>query len=142
MASGAKSGIGTHLQRGDGGGTEVFSNIAEILSIGGPSQTAAFIEVTNVDSPGGYSEHITGLKDAGEISLDCNLVPQDATYKALLADFDGNVKHNYKIIFPDASTTTGAFAAFVSGLDRKVDTKNQMTCIIKFRVTGPITWTP
>lgn len=140
--SNARTAIGTQLKRGDGGSPETFTKVAEVKSIKGPSQEADLIEVTNLDSTGGYQEFITGLKKGGTVSLDANLVPQDAAYKALLADFEALRKVNWQLVMPDASSTTGTFQGFVSKLDRSYEAKSAMNLTIDITITGAITWAP
>lgn len=140
--SNARTGIGTQLKRGDGGSPETFAKIAEIKSLKGPSQSADLIEVTNLDSTGGYQEFITGLKKGGTISLDANLVPQDSTYKSLLSDFEALRKANWQVIMSDPSNTTATFAGYVSKLDRQFDTKSAMSVAIEITITGQVTFAP
>lgn len=140
--SNARTAIGTQLKRGDGGSPETFAKITEVKSIKGPSQEADLIEVTNLDSTGGYQEFITGLKKGGVISLDVNLIPQDAAYKSLLSDFEALRKANWQLVMSDPSNTTATFAGFVSKLDRQFETKSAMSLTVDITITGQVVFTP
>ena len=138
MASNAKTALGTQLKRGDGGGPEIFTKIAEIKSIKGPSEEAAIIDVTNLDSTGGYEEYIQGLKKGGTLSMQANFVPSDTAYLACRADFLGSVKHNWQIVHP-GGIGTFSFQAFVSKLDHSLDAKSAMEVAIDLQITGAVT---
>ena len=64
MSTSAISGVGTTLYRSTtSGGT--FAAVAEIPSISGPNMTRDTIDVTDLDSTGGYREFIAGFRDGG-----------------------------------------------------------------------------
>ena len=48
--------------------------IAELTNIGGPSMSADAIDVSSHDSPSKFREFVAGMKDAGEISIEGNLI--------------------------------------------------------------------
>ena len=61
---------GTTCEWSTDGGT-TFTTIPEVKGLAVPETQVEYQEVTSLDSPGGYREHIPGLKDAGEISVPC-----------------------------------------------------------------------
>ena len=69
MASNATAGVGTLFRRWSG---TAWVNIAEVNSITGPSMSRETIDVTSLDSTGGYREFIASFKDPGTISLNMN----------------------------------------------------------------------
>src|SRR5690349_12619939 len=101
-ASEAVSSFGTLLAIGDGGGSEVFTNIAEVKDISGPSLGIGTEEVTTHLSPGGVREFIGTLTDPGEVSFDINFIGDDTQGPAdgLYADAIARVKRNFKLTFP------------------------------------------
>jgi predicted secreted protein len=120
MASIAISARGTLLKIGDGGTGEVFTNIAEVTNITGPSLALDTIEVTSHDTSSGWREFIGGLLDAGEVSLDINFVPTNATHSqtsGLLKDFKNRTLRNFKLVFPDTGVTTWSFAGLVTAFE-------------------------
>lgn len=136
MATGAIFAQGTLLQLGDGGTSEVFTTIAEVLSLTGPTLTRDTIDVTNQSSTGGFREFINGLKDGGEVSFDLNYIPTEATHDAstgLLADYESGVSRNFKLIFPDTGATTWLFTGVVRDfqISAEVDSQLRASCVIK-----------
>jgi predicted secreted protein len=102
MATGAKLAQGTQLQAGDGASPEVFTTIAEILSIGGPSMSFGEVDVTNMDSTGSFREFIGGLGDAGKIEFTANYIVTHATQDSgtgLWARFLAKTVSNYRVVF-------------------------------------------
>jgi predicted secreted protein len=139
MASAAKTGIGAQLKRGAGDGPpETFTKIAEIKTIKGPAEDSNIIDVTNLDSTGGYEEYIQGLKKGGVLSMDANFIPGDLTYLNCRADFQAGTKHNWQVVLPSALGTF-SFLAFVSKLDHQFTTKDAMSVTIDLQITGTVT---
>jgi predicted secreted protein len=122
-ASGAKSGFGTLIELSDGGATPVFTPIAEVLSIKGPSASRDTIEVTHMESPGGWKEFIGGLVEGGEITLELNFVATEASQSDLLSNLaentPANVVRTYRIVFPDDAQSISV--AWNAGIWEAVD---------------------
>lgn len=96
---------GTLLQRGDGAGTEVFTTIAELQTIEAPAVDTDILDMTHFTSPGAFREYVLGLRDGGEVTLEGNYIPKDATQNAttgLLADNLSAVVRHFKLLFSDA----------------------------------------
>lgn len=68
--SNAFIGHGATLERSDDG--LAWTAIPEVKGVPIPEESQDFVDVTNLDSPGGFREYIKGLKDIGEITVDCN----------------------------------------------------------------------
>ena len=120
--------FGTILQRGNAAApTEVFTTIAQVTNIGGPSLSQETIDVTTHSSAGAFREKVGGLLDGGEITLDINFGPTEPTHKeavgGLLKDYTDRSVNNYKLIFPD--TTYWIVPCLVTGFtpDSPVDGK-------------------
>lgn len=114
----AKASKGTKLQRGDGGGTETFTDIGDILSFSGPGESADVIEVTSLDDTS--KEFISsGIVDAGEVTFELNFAGSATTQQNLRADLRAGVLRNFKVLLNDHATnpTTFAFSAFVVKFD-------------------------
>lgn len=142
MASKAKGTQGTLLQRGDGAGTEVFTTIAEVLSIKGPSETTAELEVTSMDSS--QKEFISDLPDSGEVSFEMNFVGNSASQQGLRTDLRAGTVRNFKLILNDQQTTgktTIAFSGIVKSLDLSADKGSAYKASASIKVSGQPTWT-
>lgn len=136
--SNAIASVGTAFQRSDGasaGGT--YSAIAEINSITGPGMTRNFIEVTSLDSTGGYREFIGGFRDGGDVTLNMNFTR--AGYDAMIDDYESADSVDYKIVFADDNNTEVSFAAFVTDLPLSVTVEDKVTLDITMKVTGQVT---
>ena len=139
MTVAAISGVGFVFKRGDGTSAETFTAIAEINSFSGPGMSRAFIDVTSLDSTGGYKEFIGGFRDGGQIQLNMNFTL--AGYVQMLADFEDDDAVNYQVVFPDAGATTLDLAAFVTDLPAAVAPEEKITITVTLKVTGPIVLT-
>lgn len=132
-------GHGAALKRGDGESPEVFTAIAEVLSISGPSLSRDVIEATNMDSTSGWREFIGGLKSGGEISFEVNYDPADATIDAsggLIDDIDATSATNYKLVFPDSGSTEWSFAGWLTGFETNIPHDDKMTASVTITLTG------
>jgi len=138
-ASNSILGFGTQFQMGDGGGTEVFTTVAEVRDMTGPGLSMDTSEVTHHQSPGAWKEFVAGLLDAGEVSFDIGYVPTGATHNAstgLVRDMKNRTKRNFKVIFPDVGATTWAFAGFVTGFEPGEPVNDSLTASVTIKVTG------
>lgn len=143
MASQAVIGYGTLLRLGDGGSPEVFTTVAEVMSISGPSITNDEIEVTHMQSPNRFREFIKGLKDPGEVSFDINLVPSNATQDestGLLALANSGDTVNWKLVFPATPAFTASFSAFVKSFEFSAEIDAQLKASVSLRIAGAISF--
>ena len=136
--------LGTQLQLGDGGATEVFTTIAQLHMIGGLETVTEIEDVTTHDSSDGYREHIeTGLYSYNEIPFEGVWDEAHATHDdstGIRSKVSGG-PHNFKIIFPDASTTTASFAASVVNLQvGEAPLGGKLPITGSLKISGQITW--
>lgn len=142
-ASSAISGFGTALKIGDGGGTEVFTTIAEVRNVSGPTQSLNTFDVTHQSSPGGVMERAAGLLDPGQVTFEVNWLPSDATQSAsagLERDMNNKTRRNFKVVFPNASSTTCTFPAFVTAVSPTAPLNDAMRANVTLQIAGQITW--
>ena len=81
MTTGASAGKKVRIKRGDGGSPEAFTNIAEVTSIGEFRISKDMLEATHLESA--MREFIYGLKSGGQLPIECNFLPTDATQNAV-----------------------------------------------------------
>ena len=136
MPSSAIAGVGTQFTRGDGASTEEFTPISEVNSITGPGMTRETIDVTSLDSTGGYREFIGGFRDGGQVTLNMNFTFDN--YVTLLTDFEDDDSHNYQIVLPDTNNTTLDFAAVVMDMPLSIPTDDKVTIDVTFKITGQV----
>jgi hypothetical protein len=124
--SAATAGYGCVFKRG-------ATAIAEVVNISGPGLKLDTIDVTNMGSPNATREFIAGLLDGGEVTLEINFLPADATQKSLITDLTSRTKTTYSIVWSDTAPTTWTFTALVTGYEPggKVDDKLSATVTLK-----------
>ncbi len=137
MATGAIKGIGTLMQIGDGGGPEVFTTIAEVLSISGPTESRETIDVTNMDSAGNRREKISALIDSGSVSFDMNFTGSNAEQNQLKTDMEAGTLRNFKIIMP-GSARTFDFSALITELSKEFPVDSQITASVTLEISGAV----
>ena len=135
----ARSGFGTLLKMGDGGGTETFTTIAEVTNVTTPSFSRDTIDATHHTSPGGVREFVGSLIDPGEVTVDMNWIPsdptQDQTTGLLKAALDG-VARNYQLVIPSSPAVTWAFKGIVTGFSGSTPMDDKMTASVTMKVSG------
>lgn len=132
----AIAGVGTQFERWNTN-TNEWDAIAQIKSITGPSKTRNTIDVTSLDSVGGYREFITGFRDAGQITL--NMLYSRDGYELLNDDFENDTPQNYQIILPDSEGTSLAFEGLVTELPLTIPTDDAVTNDVTIKITGTVT---
>lgn len=130
----ATAGIGTTFGKRAAGSSVVYTPIAEITDIQGPSMSKETLETTTVDTTGGYRTFMVGLKDAGAITLTMNYTK--TAYAAMLAGFQSDVASNYQIKLPDNTTIT--FDAFVTEMPLSVPV-GLVTFNATIKISGAVT---
>jgi predicted secreted protein len=136
MASSAVSGVGTKFRRWNTT-TGEWEDIAEINSIEGPGKSRDTIDVTSLDSTGGYREFITGFRNPGTVTLTMNFTR--VTYDLMNDDFESDVASNYEIILPDAEETTLEFEGLVTELPLSIPSDDKITANVTIQISGQVT---
>ena len=141
MSSNAFSGVGTTFERSDMASSPTFTAIAEVNSITGPSMTRDTIDVTSLDSTGGYREFIAGFRDGGEVTLNMNFTV--AGYDDLKDDFGLETKVNYRINLDKGGSndTKFDFAGLVTSLGLAVPMDDKVTTDVTIKISSSVTLT-
>lgn len=119
--------LGTVLKKG---GTK----IGGLTSINGIEITADTIDVTTLDSDGGYRKFIGAFKDAGEVSIEGFFNPDDEVQLDLQDSIDEGLEEDYTIEMPTSPKATWAFKGVVTGFkvgDAEVDGTISFSSTIK-----------
>lgn len=98
----AKS-LGTTLTKTKSGSEEADLVVADLTSIGEIGVESSEIDVTTLDSTGGYKEFIGGFKDAGEVSL-AGIVKSEDAMEAMLALAESQAVEEWTIEAESGST--------------------------------------
>lgn len=135
MASNAVAGVGTVFNRWNTS-TSAWEAISEINSITGPSMSRDTIDVTSLDSTGGYREFITGFRNAGTVVLAMNFTRD--TYEQMKNDFESNTAQNYQIVLPDVENTGLDFEGLVTELPLTIPADDKITADVTIQITGKV----
>ena len=121
-------GYGTKLQRLVGAS---WTDIAYITSLGGPELDRDDVDVTHMQSPNAVREYIAGLGDAGELSIEGNMVPSDTSQQRLIDDYTGRVVASYRMLLPDAvddaNKTRWTFEGYVKSYSQDTPTDDKIS---------------
>lgn len=130
----AAIGMGTKVAFGNGASPQVFTNVAEVLTLNPPSDNIAVIDVTNMDSEDFTQEFIQGLNDPGDFSFTFNWLPggtADATIQAWRA---ARGPKDVRITWPNAYTWT--FTILLTGYTPSTPMDDKMTAEVTGKVTS------
>lgn len=133
--------LGTKFNIGKGP-TPAPVAVGNLSSIGGLELSADTIDVTTLDSEGGYREFIAGFKDAGEVALEGIF---DATtgkgQKELYDLYESGAVSDFQIVFPTESKATWDFKGVVVGFSTSADLEDPLAFSATIKVSGKPTLT-
>ena len=142
MASNAWWAYGSQFKLGDGASTEVFTAVAEVQDIDGPSMTRDSIEVTNQDSADGWKEYIPSWRDGDTVTITANWLPNDSTQDdatGMFSHFEDNDNHNYQIVTPTAIGVTVAFSGHIVNFPLRMPLTEQGQVEFQIKISGAVT---
>ena len=134
--SSAVAGVGTEFRRWNTS-TGEWDRIAEINSISGPSMTRDTIDVTSLDSTGGYREFIGGFRDGGTVQLTMNFTR--STFDTMKTDFESADIQNYEIVLSDTENTSVEFQGLVTELPLEISPDDKITQTATIKISGEVT---
>lgn len=100
---------GTTLKFTPAGGEQL--TVGKLTSVGEIAPEAEELDVTTLESMGGYREYMQGFRDSGELELTGYHDASDAGQKAIRAAFASGAAGAFEVDFPDG--TTVRFSGFV-----------------------------
>ena len=143
----AQTGFQSQFKRGDAASPEVFTALANVVSITPPQrsrETVALEEIAN-----DFEEYIPGVLDAGEVSLTLNFNLRTggnySEFASLQADQKAETTHNYQILIKDptdgSTLKTIQFAAIITALNpTEVGRGTKLMVEATFKISGEPTW--
>lgn len=117
----------------------VWTPLAEVTGIDGPSRSKETVDVTSLDSTNGYREFIAGFRDGGTVSLSMNFTA--ATFAIANTQFESDANFQYKIVLPDSVNTGIEFEGLLTDSPIGVEVGAQVKADITIKVSGAITLT-
>ncbi len=130
----AQSTQNTDVKIGDGASPEVFTSIAEVISIDGPGGDRQLIDVTHLKSTA--REKRAGLRDSGDLTLTMNRIVGDNGQDALIAAEAGDDPVNFRVIYPDGEQED--FAGIVTSFRESAAIDDVRKVTVGIAVTGTI----
>ena len=131
--SNAISGVGTKFQRWSGSN---WVDLAEVSAISGPTKSKETIDVTTLDTTGGYREFIGSFRDGGTVSLTMNFTR--ATYETMNDDYESDIAQNYRIVLADATETVLEFEGVVTELPLEITVGDKISANATIKVSGSV----
>lgn len=113
--------------------------IGGLTSIGGVEVSADTVDVTALDSEGGYREFLPGFKDAGEVPLEGFLDDEDAGQLAAYTALESGEVQKCEISFPNGSKW--AFDGIVTGFSTSASLEDAVSFSATIKVSGKPTFT-
>lgn len=110
--------------------------VARVKSIGGPKQSRESIDVTTLDSTGGYREFIGGFRDGGEVSVSGFFIYSDGGQKAVIAAFDSEEAQAFKVKFPKDVGAQWSFDGVVIDYEVGSEVGDAITFSATIKVSG------
>lgn len=129
---------GTTLKFTPAGGSQVA--VGRLSSVGEIQSDSDELDVTTLESEGGYREYIQGLRDCGEVELTGYHDAGDAGQKAIRNAYAGGKSGAFLVEFPDGSKVN--FSGFVKSHtigSAEVDGAIGFGAVV--RISGPVTVT-
>ena len=112
----SKTGLGATIAYGDSASPEVFTAIGKVVDFGGPSESASEVDDTTLDTTGGFTESIAGLKEAG--TVECTMNWGGTNQSQVFTDFDAGTQKNWKLTWPFSPVKSDTFLAWVSAVGK------------------------
>lgn len=112
--------------------------VASIISLAGPNKSANVINVTAHDSPDGFEQFISGLRNGGEFSGSGNFIPGDTNGQiAMNSDFDAGTPRVALLTFPAAmGATITAAVAIITAFSLTANASEQAQFSFTIKISG------
>lgn len=121
---------------GGANGGEVFTSVAEVMSVNVGGLKLDTTEATHMESPSKWREFIATVKDAGEVTFEINFQPALAGHQGLTTDLKNQTLRNFQVVFPDTGVTTWSFAAFITNFAPQMQFDGKITASVGLKITG------
>ena len=130
MAVGTSSGTKLKI------GSSTPKTVGHLTSISGISASSETIDVTALDSTGGYREFLASFKDGGEVSISGFFDYEDEGQTTLMTAFNAETKDSYAIEFPESVGAKWTFSGVVSAIETGAETGNAVSFSATIKVSG------
>lgn len=128
-------GWGGTLERSDDGVT--YTAVPRVRGLVLPKPTQEWVDVTSLDSPNGFREHIPGLQDIGEVTVTCGYTRDG--YQAWITDEQATTATYYRGTL--ANGDIFEFQAYPRATVNADDAGAAVTIEVVLRGTGELDFT-
>ncbi|WMT42849.1 phage tail tube protein [Paenibacillus sp. D2_2] len=125
--------LGTKLKIGSGVSAVAIGGLKSISS---PSMSQETIDVTTLDSDGGYREFIGSFKDGGEVSASGFFNPQNEGQAAVYEALENSTDEDFEIEFPAAMKAKWVFRGVVTAYNTSAELEDAISFEITIKVSG------
>lgn len=133
--------LGSVIAKGDGQTPEVFTTVAEVVSISGVPLSRDQVDTTTLGSTAKYEEIVATVIRTGEVELGLNFDPSAVTHKAFITDLEAGTVINFKITFSDTPATSWTLPAFVVGFNvGDINPESKLEATATLKISGQPTY--
>jgi predicted secreted protein len=140
-----KAAFGAIVQFGTTTGTATTATLSNVTNISGLDGETETIDVTSHDSGGAYREKVASFLDLGQVTLDYNFDPNEATHRATSGGViwlkDQRILAPWVIKFPGSPSHKVAFQAYVTGTPFELPYDDKQSGQVVLETSGSATWT-
>jgi hypothetical protein len=129
--------FGALLKAGNGASPEVFTTIASIADITGPTPKVDTIDTTTHDNPDKYKTFISGLREGGDVKCPIFFDPADTSHTGLITALEAAATQNYQIQLSMLSPTyKWAFAGLITEMGHTYKVNGAIMADVTIKVSG------
>lgn len=125
-------GYGSLFQTSNNDSPLTWTSLSEVKGIGLPALTRDVVDAGHESAPDEWRAVLTGLKSAGEVSVECNFIK--TTYQSLLTELGSTTIKTRRIVFPGG--TNLVFDAYLISLESGLSAGEIISAVAKFRPSG------
>lgn len=114
----------------------VYTTIASITDIDGPTAETQTFKPTTLDGGVGIPTKTTGYVDGGTVSCNGYFDPVETTHQACTDLLTTPAVSSWKIIWSDSATTTWAFSGVLTGFNPSASTDDGLKFSMSIAVDG------
>ena len=126
-------------------GDSVFTTIARVEDLDGPSRSRDSIEATHLRSPKQHKEFMAGLMDGGEVNFTIQFDPRDPSHDAstgIEAAYYDRKNATFRILPPIPGTSTGyrwgyEFQGHITKMGQKYPMGDLVRQDVSIKLSGP-----
>lgn len=119
-----------------GSPTGTMTPIANVTGFSGPGGSASVIDITNLSSTA--KEKLMGLPDEGQLTIDINYDPDNASHIALRNARKTRTRTEFKITLTDATATVLTFWGYVLGFAITAGVDQALKASITVEIDGAV----